>query len=810
MRRPISAGIVGVVGILLAASSATLAAAPSAAADMGGDGDWSSPLSIDADGRGNSSSPSVAMDANGNAFAVWMKEAVPGCSFENTSCPGQVWANRFRSFVGWGRPVVIGDWGASSDPSSISGPIAPRVAVGLAGNAVVTWQANGTIWADAFVADYGWDRARPLHRDSRGYGQYLPIAIDRFGGATVLSESNGSSVWANYFVPASGWQESVLLANNASLPQIAVDDTGGLVLAAWTPTGWEGCQRGNSIGARWFVPGRGWGALMSLEPCVDVFPGRMAAEVGADGAALVAWLGSVSGSNVTLWAGRLTPDRGWANVSALGPEVNALGGVSIALDGIGAATAVFCTTRWIAPGSVSTSFLWFCDNIATASFTVVSGWGPLRYVRQSESGPETIFDLGLAVDGYGRTTFVWTEMTYPGGQNLTAQVWASRLPHDNVTSPTQVSSAPVGRCWQYDPDYGPAQGGACAPDMAVNSAGNLVVVWKQVDGSRFAIYSSLYGVEAFVDVTPPILRLSGPSDGMSTSVSSVIVEGWTEPDATLVVNGIHVAVSSSGFFTVLVPLSEGLNTIAALATDVSGNQATASVHVTYTNPVYAWIALLLGLQVCSIVTILFLVVQHRRQRNESRKSNPPQSNQPTSITGAASEPRNEGQPRASPTSSVPMVRPSPDLWPEVSEESPVYLSAKERVVLHLFDYAKYADASEVPRELTQEGIADSAGFERRHFAQYVRPLIRDGLIEERVAHVEGGLQKRKVYGLTPEGWRRALGVRTRVQSVVVTVHDGSEVRVSTIEGLMTRGRRQRSFLGVVRGTIENGTGGGKK
>ena len=75
------------------------------------------------------------------------------------------------------------------------------------------------------------------------------------------------------------------------------------------------------------------------------------------------------------------------------------------------------------------------------------------------------------------------------------------------------------------------------------------------------------------------------------------------------------------------------------------------------------------------------------------------------------------------------------------------LAAKERILLHLLDYAKFAEAVQVPHEMAQDRIASRAGIDLRHFSQYVRPLVREGTIRERLAHVEGQDQRRKVYEL---------------------------------------------------------------
>ncbi len=104
------------------------------------------------------------------------------------------------------------------------------------------------------------------------------------------------------------------------------------------------------------------------------------------------------------------------------------------------------------------------------------------------------------------------------------------------------------------------------------------------------------------------------------------------------------------------------------------------------------------------------------------------------------------------------------------------LTAKERILLHLLEHARSADSPEVSPDLAQEGVAHGTGIEVRHLAQFVRPLIREGLVEERKAHVAGIRQRRKIYGLTSAGRAEAMRLRERVRAQTIRVRDGDAVR----------------------------------
>jgi len=106
----------------------------------------------------------------------------------------------------------------------------------------------------------------------------------------------------------------------------------------------------------------------------------------------------------------------------------------------------------------------------------------------------------------------------------------------------------------------------------------------------------------------------------------------------------------------------------------------------------------------------------------------------------------------------------------------VRFTAKERILLHLLDYVTRAEALDVPPDMTQEGVSKAAGIDLRHIAQYVRPLVSAGQVRERLAHVHGIRQRRKVYDLTDGGRVTATRLRDRVREARVQVRVGTTIR----------------------------------
>jgi subtilisin family serine protease len=83
-----------------------------------------------------------------------------------------------------------------------------------------------------------------------------------------------------------------------------------------------------------------------------------------------------------------------------------------------------------------------------------------------------------------------------------------------------------------------------------------------------------------VDTIPPYLNVISPQDGLVTSSSSVRVEGFTEVDADLRVNGISTVVLANGSFLRIQNLVEGPNPISVVATDPAGNSKSVDLTIT--------------------------------------------------------------------------------------------------------------------------------------------------------------------------------------------------------------------------------------
>ncbi len=99
---------------------------------------------------------------------------------------------------------------------------------------------------------------------------------------------------------------------------------------------------------------------------------------------------------------------------------------------------------------------------------------------------------------------------------------------------------------------------------------------------------------------------------------------------------------------------------------------------------------------------------------------------------------------------------------------------KERILLHLLDNLRASQDYVAPFEITQDGIARAVWINVHHVSQYTRPPVEEILVAERVAHVQGGERRRKVYALTDKGRFAAAKLRDVLKSQKVKVRGEAE------------------------------------
>ena len=277
-------------------------------------GSWGSPVTLSDPGQ-DPWEPEVAVDARGNATAVWW-----GASGTQ--------AARRPAGGSWGRPVTLSGLHTRS----------ARVAVNGRGAVVVVWQRGGTtVVAARRPAGGRWGRPVTVSAD----GGAPEVALDGRGAAVVVWRhvgGGGSQVQAARQPAGGSWGRPVTLSDrgqHTAHAQVAVNWRGTAVVVWELSDAW-GFPRGVQAARR--PSGGAWGRPVTLsEP--DSFAGGAQVAVDGQGIATAVWSSSAVGSPVQ--TARRPAGGAWGRpVTVSDPGQNA-GRAQVAVDGQGTAVAVW-------------------------------------------------------------------------------------------------------------------------------------------------------------------------------------------------------------------------------------------------------------------------------------------------------------------------------------------------------------------------------------------------------------------------------------------------------------------------------------
>ena len=445
----------GLIGLLAACGGGSGSAAPTSTPKA-----WSTATTIAttiapiAPSTDNARDPQIAFDTSGNALAVWTQ-------LDGTR--NDIWARRYIPGTGWGVTAVrIGN--------NLSAASSPQIAFDTSGNALAVWtQLGGDIWANRYIAGTGtgtgWGTAVVI--DNRADAASSPqIAFDTNGNALAVwiqSDGTRDNIWAKRYIAGTGtgtgWAADAVLIGNtlgpASSPQIAVD-TNGNALAVWTQS--DGTQ--NNILANRYRFNSVWEGVV---PIGNITGAASSPQIAFDtnGNALAVWT-QLDGTRNDIWANRYTSSNVWGTAALI--ETNDTGNAStpqIAFDTSGNALAV-----WGQIGGTISSF-----KIWANRYTLNSGWGTAELIDAPSDG--TASSPQIAFDASGNALAVWMQPDL-GIDNI----WANRYTRNTGWSTAVLIER--------------NEGDAATPQIAVDTNGNALAVWRQTDGTRNNIWANRF------------------------------------------------------------------------------------------------------------------------------------------------------------------------------------------------------------------------------------------------------------------------------------------------------------------------------
>jgi PKD repeat protein len=266
-------------------------------ATMAGGG-WGAPLDLSAPGA-DAKAPQVAVDGAGHFVAVWSRSTGPSTAVVQsaTGVPG-------------------GAWSGQVDLSTSGRNDQPQIAVDPRGDAAAVWrhyEGGPTLIQSAMRPSGGaWEPALPVSPSS-GTAERPHVALDATGRAVAVWRHDGG---AGYLVesaqrPAGSWLPPVPLSaseGNAEAPQVAVDAAGNAV-ALWSRSTKKGGLSTTAIQAAVQSAGGAWQSPLDVSPAEELAEGP---QVGFDAAgnAVAAWTSANANPAVVHSASR-PPGGAW-------------------------------------------------------------------------------------------------------------------------------------------------------------------------------------------------------------------------------------------------------------------------------------------------------------------------------------------------------------------------------------------------------------------------------------------------------------------------------------------------------------------
>jgi hypothetical protein len=216
---------------------------------------WGTAERIDDGSAGYEYVTRVAMSPNGSAIAVWLGDDGEG---------GRVFANQYTPTGGWQTSEAI-------DDSSETWAEGPAVAMDGSENGIVVWRqdyygddfSSSRITANRYTPEAGWGDAGPIEGDDQSYS-YLPYISMNVGGTAVVVWTRGAhgpdvgGVFAKHYIPDSGWQTEALIeatygAGSDLSPRVAVNAMDDALLV------WLNYERtGQNVWSTHYAAGEGW------------------------------------------------------------------------------------------------------------------------------------------------------------------------------------------------------------------------------------------------------------------------------------------------------------------------------------------------------------------------------------------------------------------------------------------------------------------------------------------------------------------------------------------------------------------------
>jgi hypothetical protein len=297
---------------------------------------WGTPTLIEAGAGSALGLPRIAMDAAGNATAVWPQSGASPSTQD-------IWANRYLSGSGWGTATLIGPTGAGTS-------FEPEIGVDTIGNAVVTWRQPPvpagffSVWSNRYTVGAGWSGPAVIGSSPGPSHSFFPVvAVDGPGNALALWEQQGSTghpadLGFNRFIPGSGWgTPGAFGAVTRPLDEKVSLNAAGNGFVVWRQ---DNTGSTDTIWARPYSASTGWGSFSLIDTPLAGNSQVPTVAVDPAGNAFAAWI-RADGTNYNIWASHYTTTGGWGTPEIIDSQPLDTSPPKLAVDAAGNALVIW-------------------------------------------------------------------------------------------------------------------------------------------------------------------------------------------------------------------------------------------------------------------------------------------------------------------------------------------------------------------------------------------------------------------------------------------------------------------------------------
>lgn len=253
---------------------------------------WLIPTLIDSNHFGDAESPQIAMQANGNAQAVWRR---------SNNVQADIWVNHYTLNMGWSIARCL-SVGANCDAYE------PQIAIDQGGSALAVWrQSDGMghkVWFSRCTHDARWCESQTLEIDDAWQAFEPQIAVYRNGNAiAVWNKFNigRSTVWASCYTPNVGWDDAQMISansssSNANKAQISISHNGAAMAILHQID-----NESHRIYVNCYRPGVGWSDAVVLKSSLSGRADLPQVAMSESGDAIAVWQ-QLNGQHENIWA----------------------------------------------------------------------------------------------------------------------------------------------------------------------------------------------------------------------------------------------------------------------------------------------------------------------------------------------------------------------------------------------------------------------------------------------------------------------------------------------------------------------------